>query len=101
MAKTNFHALIDNELIILLDFYADWYRPFKALMSLIQDLKEALGDQVHIIKIDIDENEEVSKQLNIRSIPTLIIYNKEEMQWRQTGSKSKQTLVHKLKEYLD
>lgn len=56
MAKTNFHALIDNELIIWLDFYADWYRPYKALMSLIQDLKEALGDQVHIIKIDIDEN---------------------------------------------
>ena len=101
MAKTNFHALIDNELIILLDFYADWYRPFKALMSFIQDLKEALGDQVHIIKIDIDENQEVSKQLNIRSIPTLIIYNKEEMQWRQTGSESKQTLVRKLEEYLD
>lgn len=35
MAKTNFHALIDNELIILSDFCADWYRPFKALMSLI------------------------------------------------------------------
>ena len=56
MAKTNFHALIDNELIILLDFYADWYRPFKALMSSILDLKEALGDKVQIIKIDIDEN---------------------------------------------
>jgi thioredoxin 1 len=64
-------------------------------------VKEELGDQVHIIKIDIDENEEVSKQLNIRSIPTLIIYNKEEMQWRQTGSESKQTLVRKLEEYLD
>ncbi|HAV29873.1 thioredoxin family protein [Saprospiraceae bacterium] len=64
-------------------------------------MKEELGDQVHIIKIDIDENEEVSKQLNIRSIPTLIIYNKEEMQWRQTGSESKQTLVRKLEEYLD
>lgn len=101
MAKTNFHALIDNELIILLDFYADWYRPYKDLMSFIQDVKEELGDQVHIIKIDIDENEEVSKQLNIRSIPTLIIYDKEEMQWRQTGSESKQTLVRKLEKYLD
>ena len=101
MAKTNFHALIDNELIILLYFYADWYRPYNALMSFIQDVKEELGDQVHIIKIDIDENEEVSKQLNIRSIPTLIIYDKEEMQWRQTGSESKQTLVRKLEKYLD
>ena len=64
-------------------------------------MKEELGDEVHIIKIDIDENEEVSKQLNIRSIPTLIIYDKEEMQWRQTGSESKQTLVRKLEEYLD
>ncbi|MDA9872941.1 thioredoxin family protein [Saprospiraceae bacterium] len=64
-------------------------------------MKEELGDQVHIIKIDIDENEEVSKQLNIRSIPTLIIYDKEEMQWRQTGSESKQTLVRKLEKYLD
>ena len=101
MAKTNFHALIYNELIILLYFYADWYRPYNALMSFIQDVKEELGDQVHIIKIDIDENEEVSKQLNIRSIPTLIIYDKEEMQWRQTGSESKQTLVRKFEEYLD
>ena len=64
-------------------------------------MKEKLGDQVHIIKIDIDENEEVSKQLNIRSIPTLIIYNKEEMHWRQTSSESKQTLVRKLEKYLD
>ena len=64
-------------------------------------MKEELGDQVRIIKINIDKNEELAQQLNIRSIPTLIIYNKEEMQWRQTGSESKQTLVRKLEEYLD
>lgn len=101
MAKTNFHDLIDDGLPVLIDFYADWCGPCKALMPVIQEVKEELGDQVRIIKINIDKNEELAQQLNVRSIPTLMIYNKGEIQWRHTGGQSKQALVGKLKEYLD
>jgi len=101
MAKTNFQDLIDDGLPVLIDFYADWCGPCQALMPVIQEVKEELGDQVRIIKINIDKNEELAQQLEIRSIPTLMIYNNGELQWRHTGSESKQQLITKLTEYID
>ncbi len=101
MAKTNFQDLIDDGLPVLIDFYADWCGPCKALAPVIQEVKEEMGDSVRIIKIDIDKNEELAQQLEIRSIPTLMIYNNGELQWRHTGGESKQGLITKLKEYLD
>lgn len=101
MAKTNFHDLIDDGLPVLIDFYADWCGPCKALGPVIQDVKEELGDKVRIIKIDIDKNEELAQQLEIRSIPTLMIYDKGELKWRHTGGESKNKLVNMLKEYID
>lgn len=101
MPKTNFHDLIDDGLPVLIDFYADWCGPCKAMMPVIQEVKEELGDEVRIIKINIDKNEELAQQLEIKSIPTLMIYDKGELQWRQTGGQSKQALVSKLQEYLN
>lgn len=101
MAKTNFQDLIDDGLPVLIDFYADWCGPCQVLMPVIQEVKNELGDQVRIIKINIDKNEALAQQLQVRSIPTLMIYDKGELKWRHTGGESKEGLVSRLKEYIE
>lgn len=101
MAKTNFHDLIDDGLPVLIDFYADWCGPCKALAPVIQQVKDEIGDQARVIKINIDKNEALAQELNVRSIPTLMIYDKGELKWRHTGGESKQSLISRLKEYID
>lgn len=101
MPKTNFQDLIDDGLPVLIDFYADWCGPCQALAPTIQEVKDELGDQVRVIKINIDKNEALAQQLNIRSIPTLLIYDKGELKWRHTGGETKQSLIERLEAYIE
>lgn len=101
MPKTNFQDLIDDGLPVLIDFYADWCGPCQALAPTIQEVKDELGDQVRVIKINIDKNEALAQQLNIRSIPTLLIYDKGELKWRHTGGETKQGLIERLEAYIE
>lgn len=100
MAKTNFHDLIDDGIPVLIDFYADWCGPCKALAPVIQEVKDEIGDQARVIKINIDKNEALAQELNVRSIPTLMIYDKGELKWRHTGGESKQSLISRLKAFI-
>ena len=59
--------------IALIDFKAEWCSPCKALSPIVEELSNEY-DNVKIGKVDVDENPETSKQLGIRSIPTILIY---------------------------
>ncbi len=58
-----------------------------------------MGDDVKIIKIDIDKNPTLAQKLNVRSVPTLMIYKEESLLWRQSGVISKAQLIKALKEF--
>mgnify|MGYP000580433067 CR=1 FL=1 len=60
------------------------------------NLKNELGDRARIIKIDIDKNKSLAQQLNVRSIPTVMIYQNGEMKWRATGAQTIQTMKQQL-----
>ena len=80
-----FQNLINSEIPVLLDFYADWCGPCQAMKPILVELKEKMGDRALIVKIDTEKNQELSAQLQIRSIPTLMIYHKGEQKWRHSG----------------
>lgn len=85
MAKTTFKEIIDSEKPVLIDFYADWCGPCKALTPIIEDLKTDLGDRIRVVKIDVDRNQSLSQKLQIQSIPTLMIFQNGELKWRAMG----------------
>lgn len=80
-----FQNLINSEIPVLLDFYADWCSPCQAIKPILVELKERIGERAMIVKIDTEKNQDLSAYLQIRSIPTLMIYKKGELLWQQSG----------------
>jgi thioredoxin 1 len=93
----SFKEVIQSETPVLVDFYATWCGPCKMMTPILQDVKAALGDDVKIIKIDIDRNPEAAQALNIQGVPTLMIFRKGEMKWRQSGVVQSKALQEHIK----
>lgn len=83
-----FSDLIHSDKPVLVDFYADWCAPCRAMKPVLEDLKSKMGDGVSIYKIDVDKNQAIAEQFGIRSIPTLILFKNGEPVWRKSGMAS-------------
>ena len=97
---SKFGELIDVDIPVLLDFYAEWNDTSMAMHPILKDVAAAVGDRGKIIKIDVDKNKELSQALRIKGLPTLMIYKRGEMVWRQSGEQDADTLISILQEYL-
>ncbi len=97
---SKFGELIEAEIPVLLDFYTDWNEPSTAMHPVLRDVAAALGDKARVIKIDVDKNKELADALRVKGLPTLMIYKKGEMKWRQSGEQDANTLIGLVKEYI-
>jgi thioredoxin 1 len=61
--------------VTLKDFHADWCGPCKTQDPILEDVEEDWGDRVEFEKIDVDENQDVANEYQVRSIPTLVVEN--------------------------
>ncbi len=91
--NSSFQKLINSPKPVLIDFYATWCGPCKAMQPILQDVVAKVGDEAQVVKIDVDKNQAIASQLQIRSIPTMILYKDGKQLWRHTGMASKQDLV--------
>lgn len=83
MAK--FNEIINENKPVLVDFYADWCQPCKMVTPILEQVKKDLGNQVRIIKINVDNNPSISAKYGIRSIPTLMLFKNGKMKFNQAG----------------
>ena len=88
-----FNDIINKDVPVLVDFFATWCGPCKTLSPILDDLKKELGDKIYIVKIDVDKNVEITNVLQIKGVPTLILYKNGQNIWRQSGIVSKKELL--------
>ncbi|HEY9186084.1 MAG TPA: thioredoxin [Salegentibacter sp.] len=97
--KSNFNDIINGDKPVLVDFFADWCGPCKMLGPILKDVKSELGDQVKIVKIDVDRNQELAAKYQVRGVPTMILYKNGKQLWRQSGVLQKHQLTEVIKSH--
>ena len=94
-----FQELINDDKPLLVDFFAEWCGPCKVQTPMLKQVKDKMGDQVRIIKIDVDKNQAVAQHFQVLGVPTLILFKKGEVKWRQSGVVPANTLIQLLAQY--
>ena len=85
---------------ILVDFWAEWCGPCKAIAPVLKELSTELAGKVTIAKLDVDAHGDIEQRFSVMSIPTLLIFNNGEVQKRLVGAKGKGQLLQELAEFL-
>ena len=85
MAKETFGDIIKGDTPVLVDFTATWCGPCKTMKPILDELHQIMGESLRILKIDIDRNPAAATSLNVSSVPTLMLYKKGQLLWRQSG----------------
>ena len=93
-AKISFKDLINSATPVLVDFAADWCQPCKMQKPILQKLASEDGDKIKIITIDVDKNPAISQKYKVMSVPTLAIFKRGAVVYKQAG-------VHQLSQLKD
>jgi thioredoxin 1 len=80
-----FQDLISGEKPVLVDFSAEWCGPCKMLAPELKKLSDMMGEEVKIIKVDVDKNPDAAAHYGIRGVPTLMLFQEGKTLWRQSG----------------
>lgn len=78
---------------VLVDFWAPWCGPCKAIAPVIDELASQYGDKLKVVKVNVDYNKEAAMRYNVRGIPNLILFKDGSLQEQIVGAVGKQDLV--------
>ncbi|SDQ51416.1 thioredoxin [Flagellimonas zhangzhouensis] len=98
--KGSFSSLINSEQLVLVDFSAEWCGPCKMLAPILKQVKDEMGEDLKIVKIDVDKNQSLANTFQVRGVPTLMFFKEGKQLWRQSGVLQKAELVQLAKSYL-
>lgn len=94
--KGNFEKIINGEQPVLIDFHAEWCGPCKMLAPVIKEVAKETKGKIRIIKIDIDKNQHLAQRYNVRGVPTLALFSKGDIIWRQSGVLTKHQIINNI-----
>lgn len=98
----SFNKIINGEKPVLVDFFATWCGPCKMMSPILKEVKQNLGERITILKVDVDKNQEImaSSAYQVRGVPTLMLFQKGEILWKQSGVVSKDEIISQVSSYI-
>ena len=98
--NTSFDELLQSEKLVIVDFWATWCGPCRMLSPLLDEVEAEMEDKVEVVKVNVDDADEIAMRFRIMSIPTLLFFKNGEMVDRSVGAMPKSALVDKINDNL-
>lgn len=97
---SKFSELINSDQPVLVDFFAEWCGPCKTMAPILKELSASVNGKARIIKVDIDKNQLAAAKYKVQSVPTLVLFKKGEIVWRQSGVVPANHILNIISKYL-
>ena len=94
-----FKELIKTDKPVLVDFFATWCGPCKAMAPILEAVKKQVGESITVVKVDVDKNTAAAAEYEVQGVPTLILFKGGKILWRQSGVIQKDGLLGIIKKY--
>ncbi|MFY0645049.1 MAG: thioredoxin [Bacteroidia bacterium] len=92
----NFKEIVNAHSKVLVDFSAEWCGPCKMMTPILTQVKEELGDEVKILKIDVDKNPRLAGAYHVQGVPTLMIFKDGKLSWRESGVRQASEIIQQI-----
>lgn len=98
----NFDSVVlKSDTPVVVDFWAQWCGPCKALAPVLEDVAKEMGPKAKIVKLNVDDNHDLSAQYGIRGIPTLIFFKDGQAKKTLVGNQPRQEILQSIKDLCD
>ena len=94
--NTSFDGLLESEKLVIVDFWATWCGPCRMLSPLLDEVEEEMADKVTVVKVNVDDADEIAMRFRIMSIPTLLFFKNGQIVDKTVGAMPKSVLVDKI-----
>ena len=94
--NTSFDGLLADEKLVIVDFWATWCGPCRMLSPLLDEVEEEMADKITVVKVNVDDADEIAMRYRIMSIPTLLFFKNGQVVDKTVGAMPKSTLVDKI-----
>ena len=94
--NTSFDGLLADEKLVIVDFWATWCGPCRMLSPLLDEVEEEMADKITVVKVNVDDADEIAMRYRIMSIPTLLFFKNGQLVDKTVGAMPKPTLVEKI-----
>ena len=94
--NTTFEDLLQDSRLVIVDFWATWCGPCRMLSPLLDEVEEAMSDKIVVVKVNVDDADEVAARFRIMNIPTLLFFKGGQIVDKTVGAMPKSALIERI-----